>query len=130
MTDIEPDPKVRAAMNEINAAVRFRSAALEKAEADKIMVVKKAEANAEAKFLEGTSLHASTKLNSNKYTVTHLCAGSVVNQEVLGYLLDQESACFAMRDLRCDMCKVAHGIWEEFMTDCDADNDNRCMSQS
>ena len=33
MTDIEPDSKVRVAMNEINAAVRQRAAALEKAEA-------------------------------------------------------------------------------------------------
>jgi hemin uptake protein HemP len=56
VTDIEPDAKVRTAMNEINAAVRFRAAALEKAEAEKIMVVKKAEANAEAKYLEGATL--------------------------------------------------------------------------
>ena len=33
VTDIEPDAKVRVAMNEINAAVRQRAAALEKAEA-------------------------------------------------------------------------------------------------
>jgi len=33
VTDIEPDSKVRVAMNEINAAVRQRAAALEKAEA-------------------------------------------------------------------------------------------------
>lgn len=33
VTDIEPDGKVRVAMNEINAAVRQRAAALEKAEA-------------------------------------------------------------------------------------------------
>ena len=32
VTDIEPDGKVRAAMNEINAAVRMRAAAVEKAE--------------------------------------------------------------------------------------------------
>ncbi|KAK9834293.1 hypothetical protein WJX81_004104 [Elliptochloris bilobata] len=56
VTDIEPDSKVRVAMNEINAAVRQRAAALEKAEAEKIMVVKKAEASAEAKFLEGQGI--------------------------------------------------------------------------
>lgn len=49
VTDIEPDPKVRAAMNEINAAQRMREAAIQKAEADKVMVVKRAEASAEAK---------------------------------------------------------------------------------
>lgn len=50
VTDIEPDPKVRAAMNEINAAQRMREAAMQKAEADKVMVVKRAEASAEAKY--------------------------------------------------------------------------------
>lgn len=40
-------------MNEINAATRLRSAAAQKAEADKIQVVKAAEADAEAKFLAG-----------------------------------------------------------------------------
>jgi regulator of protease activity HflC (stomatin/prohibitin superfamily) len=53
VTDIEPDGKVRDAMNEINAAQRLRYAALEKAEANKITVVKRAEAEAEAKYLEG-----------------------------------------------------------------------------
>ncbi|CAL8466533.1 g6069 [Coccomyxa elongata] len=56
VTDIEPDPKVRAAMNEINAAQRMREAAIQKAEADKVMVVKRAEASAEAKFLEGQGI--------------------------------------------------------------------------
>jgi hypothetical protein len=40
-------------MNDINAAQRMRVAAFEKAEANKVTVVKNAEANAEAKFLEG-----------------------------------------------------------------------------
>ena len=40
-------------MNEINAASRMRAAALEKAEAAKIKVVKAAEADAEAKYLHG-----------------------------------------------------------------------------
>lgn len=53
LTDIEPAAKVKAAMNEINAATRLRSAAAQKAEADKIQVVKAAEADAEAKFLAG-----------------------------------------------------------------------------
>jgi len=53
VTDIEPDMKVRAAMNEINAAQRLRVAAIEKAEAEKVQVVKGAEADAEAKYLQG-----------------------------------------------------------------------------
>jgi len=56
VTDLEPDGKVKEAMNEINAAQRMRLAAQEKAEADKILSVKSAEAEAEAKFLSGTGV--------------------------------------------------------------------------
>jgi hypothetical protein len=44
-----PSPQVKAAMNEINAAQRLRLAAYEQSEAEKIRVVKAAEADAEAK---------------------------------------------------------------------------------
>lgn len=56
VTDIEPDAKVRDAMNEINAAQRIRHAALEKAEAQKVTMVKKAEAEAEAAYLQGQGI--------------------------------------------------------------------------
>merc|ERR1712070_169698 len=56
VTDIAPDHRVKAAMNEINAAQRMRVAASDKAEAEKILVVKAAEADAEAKFLAGTGI--------------------------------------------------------------------------
>jgi len=56
VTDIVPDAKVRAAMNDINASQRLRVAAVEKAEAQKIQVVKAAEADAEAKFLAGQGI--------------------------------------------------------------------------
>ena len=54
--DIDPDEKVKASMNEINANRRLRIAAQEKAEADKIMAVKKAEAEAESKYLNGRGI--------------------------------------------------------------------------
>ncbi len=53
VTDIEPDSKVKEAMNEINAAQRMRVAANEKGEAEKILKVKAAEAEAESKALQG-----------------------------------------------------------------------------
>ena len=56
VTDIEPAAKVKTSMNEINAARRMREAALEKAEADKVQVVKAAEADAESKFLAGQGI--------------------------------------------------------------------------
>uniref|UniRef100_A0A7S0YMM6 Band 7 domain-containing protein n=1 Tax=Hemiselmis tepida TaxID=464990 RepID=A0A7S0YMM6_9CRYP len=53
VVDMQPDASVLAAMNQINAARRNREAALEKAEAEKIMAVRSAEADAEAKHLSG-----------------------------------------------------------------------------
>merc|ERR1712166_1547301 len=53
ITDLRPDDKVRNAMNEIDANRRLRVAAGEKAEADKVLRVKAAEADAESKFLQG-----------------------------------------------------------------------------
>merc|ERR1712072_323917 len=53
VTDLRPDEKVRHAMNEIDANRRLRVAATEKAEADKVLKVKAAEADAESKFLQG-----------------------------------------------------------------------------
>ena len=43
LTDINPDEKVKNAMNDINAAQRQRVAATDRAEAEKILVVKAAE---------------------------------------------------------------------------------------
>lgn len=54
--DVIPDPTVKKAMNEINAAARLRVAAKEKAEAEKILQVKRAEGEAEAKFLSGQGI--------------------------------------------------------------------------
>ncbi|MCA9380059.1 SPFH domain-containing protein [Candidatus Dojkabacteria bacterium] len=56
VTDIEPDQKVKDAMNEINAAQRLRVAASEKGEAEKIIKVKAAEADAESKALQGKGI--------------------------------------------------------------------------
>jgi len=53
VTDLRPDEKVRSAMNEIDANRRLRVAAGEKAEADKVLKIKAAEADAESKFLQG-----------------------------------------------------------------------------
>jgi regulator of protease activity HflC (stomatin/prohibitin superfamily) len=53
VTDIQPDARVKASMNEINAARRLKEAASHKAEADKTRQVKGAEAEAEARYLSG-----------------------------------------------------------------------------
>ena len=61
VTDIVPDARVKTAMNEINAARREQEAALAKGEADKTIAVKKAEAEAESKRLQGEGIAAQRK---------------------------------------------------------------------
>jgi regulator of protease activity HflC (stomatin/prohibitin superfamily) len=56
ITDIDPDHKVKDAMNRINAAKRDREAALEEGEGKKIKIIKEAEAEAESKRLSGEGI--------------------------------------------------------------------------
>ncbi|KAH7853927.1 hypothetical protein Vadar_008191 [Vaccinium darrowii] len=56
LVDIIPDPSVRKAMNEINAAQRLQLASVYKGEAEKILQVKKAEGEAESKYLGGVGV--------------------------------------------------------------------------
>lgn len=56
VTDIDPDAKVKESMNEINAAQRLRVAANEKGEAERILKVKAAEAEAQSKALQGKGI--------------------------------------------------------------------------
>lgn len=53
VTDLSPDSRVKASMNEINASKRLKEAAAHKAEADKVRQVKAAEAEAESRYLSG-----------------------------------------------------------------------------
>jgi len=56
ITDLRPDAQVLNAMNQINSARRLREAALDRAEADKILAVKAGEAEAETKYLSGVGV--------------------------------------------------------------------------
>jgi regulator of protease activity HflC (stomatin/prohibitin superfamily) len=56
ITDIDPAPNVKAAMNQINATARLLVAAENEAEADKIRQIKSAEAEAESKKLQGEGI--------------------------------------------------------------------------
>jgi regulator of protease activity HflC (stomatin/prohibitin superfamily) len=58
VTDIIPDAKVKEAMNDINAAQRAQVAAQARGEAEKILKVKQAEAEAESKALQGKGIAA------------------------------------------------------------------------
>ncbi len=56
ISDIVPDSKVKAAMNDINAAQREREATVSRAETNKLLLVKQAEAEAESKRLQGEGI--------------------------------------------------------------------------
>lgn len=56
VTDVDPAPNVKAAMNEIQTQQRLQVAAAAKGEANKILVVKNAEAEAESKHLQGEGI--------------------------------------------------------------------------
>jgi regulator of protease activity HflC (stomatin/prohibitin superfamily) len=56
ISDIVPDQKVKAAMNDINAAQREREATVSRAETNKLLLVKQAEAEAESKRLQGEGI--------------------------------------------------------------------------
>jgi regulator of protease activity HflC (stomatin/prohibitin superfamily) len=56
VTDVDPAENVKAAMNEIQAQSRLQIAAQAKGEANKILTVKNAEAEAESKRLQGEGI--------------------------------------------------------------------------
>ncbi|HEY6386279.1 MAG TPA: SPFH domain-containing protein, partial [Candidatus Acidoferrum sp.] len=56
ISDIVPDQKVKAAMNDINSAQREREATVSRAETNKLLLVKQAEAEAESKRLQGEGI--------------------------------------------------------------------------
>jgi len=56
VTDITPAQKVRVAMNDIETSKRNRLAATERADAEKVMVVKRAEADAVSKYHQGEGI--------------------------------------------------------------------------
>ena len=56
VTDIDPDTEVKAAMNRINAAEREKVAAQYEGDAERILIVEKAKAEAESKRLQGQGI--------------------------------------------------------------------------
>jgi regulator of protease activity HflC (stomatin/prohibitin superfamily) len=79
VTDIVPDAKVKSAMNDINAAQREQVAANARGEAEKILVVKKAEAEAESKALQGQGI-----ANQRKAIIEGLQGSIEQFQKVIG----------------------------------------------
>jgi regulator of protease activity HflC (stomatin/prohibitin superfamily) len=91
VNDIDPDHRVKDAMNEVRAAERQREAAIQKGEAAKILRVKEAEGEAESKRLQGEGLAAQRKAIAEglRQSVDLVTAGAigVDEQTVINLLL-------------------------------------------
>ena len=91
VTDIEPNARVKESMNEINAAERLRVAASEKGEAERILRVKSAEAEAQSKALQGKGIADQRKaiIDGLKESVEHFKDGvpGTTTQDVMNLVL-------------------------------------------
>ena len=67
VNDIEPDAKVKTAMNEVNTQQRLRVAAESEGEKKKILTIKAAEAEAESKRLQGEGIANQRRAIINGY---------------------------------------------------------------
>ena len=74
VTDLSPNNRVRDAMNEINSSMRIKEASYQRAEGEKILKVKRAEAEAESMHLQGVGVARSRHaiMDGFKYVHNHL----------------------------------------------------------
>eukprot|EP00545_Synedropsis_sp_CCMP1620_P003073 CAMPEP_0119015532 /NCGR_PEP_ID=MMETSP1176-20130426/11182_1 /TAXON_ID=265551 /ORGANISM="Synedropsis recta cf, Strain CCMP1620" /LENGTH=281 /DNA_ID=CAMNT_0006968831 /DNA_START=100 /DNA_END=945 /DNA_ORIENTATION=+ len=91
ITDLDPDQRVKNAMNEINSSKRLKFAVAERAEGDKILQVKSAEAEAEAKYLSGVGVAKQRKaiVDGLKSSIVDFSGGvnGTSSKEVMDLLL-------------------------------------------
>merc|ERR1712048_392629 len=88
VTELVPDAEVANSMNEINRQKRLRDAAMMAAEAEKIRVVKQAEAAADAQHLQGQGIarQRAAIIEGLKDSITH-GTGEVLSSEKVSELL-------------------------------------------
>merc|ERR1711907_319560 len=88
VTELQPDNEVAQSMNEINRQKRLRDAALMAAEAEKIKVVKQAEAAADAQHLQGQGIarQRAAIIEGLKDSITH-GTGEVLSSDKVSELL-------------------------------------------
>lgn len=77
ITDLDPDQRVKNAMNEINSSKRLKFAVAERAEGEKILKVKSAEAEAEAKYLSGVGVAKQRKVSQHIQDIRIVCIDDV-----------------------------------------------------
>lgn len=108
IVDVEPDGAVKNAMNEINAQQRLREANTFKAEAEKILLVKAAEAESESKHMTGVGIARQRKalvdgLSDTVAEYTHEVEGTTPKDVMDLLLLTQYF------DMMKDVGHKAHG---------------------
>merc|ERR1712048_485524 len=88
-TELQPDAEVANSMNEINRQKRLRDAALMAAEAEKIKVVKQAEAAADAQHMEGQGIarQRAAIIEGLKESITHGTGETLSSEQVSELLL-------------------------------------------
>lgn len=91
VNDINPDARVKAAMNQVQAATREREAAVQMAEANRITIVKQAEAEAERAKLQGEGLANQRKAIAEglreSVDLVRGAAGGIREEDVMNLLL-------------------------------------------
>jgi len=89
VTELQPDNEVAQSMNEINKQKRLRDAALMAAEAEKIKVVKQAEAAADAQHLQGQGIarQRAAIIEGLKDSITHGTGETLSSEKVSELLL-------------------------------------------
>ena len=92
VTDIDPSPEVKSAMNAINEAERKRVAAKELAEADKITTITKAEAEAEKNRLHGVGIAAQRQaiIDGLHKSLVEMKSEGMGEDEVMAVILTQQ----------------------------------------
>merc|ERR1711862_843465 len=89
VTELVPDREVSNAMNEINKQKRLREAAVMAAEADKVRIVKAAEAAADAQHLQGQGIarQRAAIIEGLKDSITHGTGETLSSEKVSELLL-------------------------------------------
>lgn len=99
--NIDPAREVKEAMNNINASRRNQEAAIAQGEADKTLMIKRAEAEAESKRLQGEGIAAQRKaiIGGLRESVTQLSEATGVNAEEAMQLVSLNGYTDMLRDV-------------------------------
>jgi len=99
--NIDPAREVKDAMNKINASRRNQEAAIAQGEADKTLMIKRAEAEAESKRLQGEGIAAQRKaiIDGLRESVTQLSEATGVNAEEAMQLVSLNGYTDMLRDV-------------------------------